>query len=98
MSLEETISDSNLIVLALPSSVVISVFEDLIEYLSDDQVLLDLAKGLAPDDRLISETIDEKLRLAGLQKLVSALRWAPQYSNRVSEGCLHFGFSHKFRL
>ena len=66
-SLEETISESNLIVLALPSSVVIGVFEDLIGYLSDDQVLLDLAKGLAPDDRLISETIGEKLRLAGLK-------------------------------
>ena len=43
-SLEETISESNLIVLALPSSVVIDVFEDLIGHLSDDQVLLDLAK------------------------------------------------------
>ena len=61
MHVEEALEGSEIIVLALPSSVILSVVEDIIDHLRPGHVLLDLAKGLAPGKRLISEAIHQML-------------------------------------
>lgn len=66
MDMAETVRDAELVVLALPSGVVLPVVDDLLPHVNGGQVLLDLAKGLAPGDRMISGAIAEKLRDRGL--------------------------------
>lgn len=66
MDVAETVRDAELLVLALPSGVVLSVVDDMLPHIRSGQVLLDLAKGLAPGDRLISDVIAEKLQARGL--------------------------------
>ena len=66
MDIGTTVAGAQLVVLALPSGVVLQVVDDLVPHLSGSEVLLDLAKGLAPGDRLISEVIAEKLGAANL--------------------------------
>lgn len=66
MDIDETVSGADVVVLALPSSVVLSVVDDLLPHLRSEQILLDLAKGLAPGDQMISEVIAEKLAAANL--------------------------------
>lgn len=65
MAISDAVRDAEIVVLALPSGVVLSVFDELLPHLKSNHVLLDLAKGLAPGDRLISEVIEEKLSVAG---------------------------------
>ncbi len=64
MDIAASVQEAEIVVLALPSGVVLSVFDDLLPHLQDGQILMDLAKGLAPGDRLISDVIEEKLREA----------------------------------
>ena len=66
MDMAATVKGADLVVLALPSGVVLSVVDDLLPHLDSNQVLLDLAKGLAPGDQLVSEAIAGKLKAAGL--------------------------------
>ena len=61
MHVEEALEGSEIIVLAVPSSVILNVVEDIIDHLRPGHVLLDLAKGLAPGKRLISEAIHQML-------------------------------------
>ena len=60
MRVEEALEGSEIIVLAIPSSVILGVVEDIAEHLRPGHVLLDLAKGLAPAS-LISQAIHEIL-------------------------------------
>ena len=62
MRLEECIENAEIIVLALPSSVILDVVKDLIPLLRPSHVLIDLAKGLTPEGGTISENIVELLR------------------------------------
>lgn len=66
MDIGETVDGAEIVVLALPSGVVLSVVDDLLPHLKSEQILLDLAKGLAPGDQMISDVIEEKLKSAGL--------------------------------
>ena len=66
MDIAQSVADAEIIVLALPSHVVLSVVDDLLPHLRDDQILLDLAKGLAPGDQMISEVISQRLEAAKL--------------------------------
>ena len=50
MHAEEALDGSEIIVLAVPSSVILNVVEDIIPHLRPGHVLLDLAKGLAPKE------------------------------------------------
>ena len=61
MHVEEALQGSEIIVLALPSSVILNVVEQIIPHLRPGHVLLDLAKGLAPGKRLISQAIHDLL-------------------------------------
>ena len=65
MDLAETVAGAELVVCALPSGVVLDVVDQLVPHLVEEQIVLDLAKGLAPGDRLISDVIEEKLSAAG---------------------------------
>ena len=62
MHLEEAIEGCEIVVLAVPSSVILDVMEDVLPHLQPGHVLLDLAKGLAPGKRLISEAIHTRLK------------------------------------
>ena len=67
MDIAASVRGAEIVVLALPSGVVLSVVDDLVPHLESGQILLDLAKGLAPGDQLISDVIEEKLSAAGLE-------------------------------
>ena len=62
MRLDEALEGTEIVVLAVPSSVILDVVEDVIPHLQPRHVLLDLAKGLAPGKRLISEAIHTRLK------------------------------------
>ena len=62
MHLEEALDGVEIVVLAIPSSVILNVVDDIIPFLRPGHVLLDLAKGLAPGKRLISQAIHETLK------------------------------------
>jgi glycerol-3-phosphate dehydrogenase (NAD(P)+) len=86
MSIEETISGADLVVFALPSSVVLKVVDDTIPFLQPNQILLDLAKGLAPGDQLISDAVNEKLGAVGKSNSVCVMMGptiAPELANGV---------------
>jgi glycerol-3-phosphate dehydrogenase (NAD(P)+) len=64
MSLQDSVPGAELVVLALPSHVVLGVAEDVIPLLTPEQVVLDLAKGIA-GQQLVSDAIQEQLSKAG---------------------------------
>ena len=69
MELADITSGCEIIVLALPSGVILSVVDDLIPHLRPSHVLVDLAKGLAPSEEggsgMISDAIERRLQDAG---------------------------------
>ena len=65
MHIEEALEGVEIIVLAVPSSVILGVVDQIIPHLRPGHVLLDLAKGLADGNKLISEAIQQKLNDAG---------------------------------
>ena len=85
MNLEEVVVNADHIVLALPSDIVLDLVDQLIPHLRDHQNLLDLAKGLAPDDQLISEVIEQKLLAAG-RKTPLCLMMGPTIAAEVARG------------
>lgn len=64
MALEDSVPGAEFVVLALPSHVVLGVAEDVIPLLTPEQVILDLAKGIA-GQQLVSDAILDLLRNAG---------------------------------
>ncbi len=89
MDLSHAIAKSEVIVLALPSGVILSVVDELIPHLLQSHVLVDLAKGLAPDDEggsgMISEAIIARLTAAGLSNPVVVLT-GPTIAPEVARG------------
>ncbi len=73
MRIEEAIEGSEIIVLAVPSSVILDVMVDVLPHLQPRHVLLDLAKGLAPGKRLISEAIHGMLKEHGMANPLAVL-------------------------
>lgn len=67
MDIATATADAEIVVLALPSGVVLTVVDELMPHLKDGQILLDLAKGLGPGDKLISQVIEEKLDVQGVK-------------------------------
>lgn len=87
MHIEDVMAESELIVLALPSGVILDVVEDVIPHLRPSHVLLDLAKGLAPGERLISNTIQTMLDEAGKGNAIAVLT-GPTIAHEVARGTL----------
>ena len=91
MDMGHAIRESELIVCALPSAVILDVVDDIIPHLRPSHVLLDLAKGLAPVDAegsgLISEAIQAKLKDAGLANPLIVLT-GPTIAPEVARGVI----------
>ena len=87
LDLSEAVDGATVLALALPSHVVLSVVDQLLELLQDGQVLVDLAKGLAPDDELVSEAIAAKLANAGLHNPLAVMT-GPTIAPELASGVL----------
>ncbi|MEE2747868.1 MAG: NAD(P)H-dependent glycerol-3-phosphate dehydrogenase [Candidatus Thermoplasmatota archaeon] len=91
MNLNEAIEASELIVMALPSGVILSVVDEMIPHLRPSHVILDLAKGLAPSEEggsgLISEAIEAKFANAGISNSVVVLT-GPTIAPEVARGVI----------
>ena len=87
MHLDECLELCEIVVLALPSSVILDVVNEMIPSLKQRHVLLDLAKGLAPGDSLISDSIKNMLRDSDLYNSVAVLT-GPTIAPEVAEGVI----------
>ena len=91
MEMSDVTETCEIIVLALPSSVSLSVVNELIPLLRPSHVLLDLAKGLAPSDEsesgMISKEIEARLAVAGKSNPVVVLT-GPTIAPEVARGVM----------
>ena len=91
MEMSDVTETCEIIVLALPSSVILSVVNELIPLLRPSHVLLDLAKGLAPSDAsesgMISKEIEARLAVAGKSNPVVVLP-GPTIAPEVARGVM----------
>ncbi|MDE0061748.1 MAG: NAD(P)H-dependent glycerol-3-phosphate dehydrogenase [Gammaproteobacteria bacterium] len=87
MDLGVALDGAEVVVLALPSHVILEVVDDIGTILADRQILLDLAKGLAPGERLVSEAIKEKLGAAGCASPLAVMT-GPTIAREVAAGVL----------
>ena len=87
MHLEDCLDACEIVVLALPSSVILDVVNEMIPLLKQRHVLLDLAKGLAPGDSLISDSIKNMLRDSELYNSVAVLT-GPTIAPEVADGVI----------
>ena len=88
MDLERAVAASEVIILALPSKVILSVVDDLIDALRPSHVLVDLAKGLPPPgEGLISQAIEHRLSEAGKSNPVAVLS-GPTIAPEVAAGVI----------
>ena len=87
LDLGEAAEGASILALALPSHVVLSVVDQLLELLQDGQILVDLAKGLAPDDELVSEAIAAKLAAAGRSNPLAVMT-GPTIAPELASGVL----------
>lgn len=86
MDLQPSVAGAELVVLALPSHVVLSVAENVIPLLEPDQVVLDLAKGIA-GDKLVSDAIQELLDAAGKSNPLAVIT-GPTIAPELAAGVL----------
>lgn len=87
MNLQEAVTGADIIALALPSHVVLRVMDDLAPMLVDGPVLVDLAKGLAPGEQLVSEAISAKLQAAGRGNALAVMT-GPTIAPELAAGVL----------
>ncbi len=89
MELSDVTETCEILVIALPSGVILSVVNDLIPLLRPSHVLLDLAKGLAPKEEsesgMISPEIESRLANAGKSNPVIVLT-GPTIAPEVARG------------
>ena len=91
MEMSDVTETCEIIVLALPSSVILSVVNELIPLLRPSHVLLDLGKGVAPGDEsesgMISKEIEARLAVAGKSNPVVVLT-GPTIAPEVARGVM----------
>ena len=91
MELSDITESCEILVLALPSGVILSVVDDLVPLLRPSHVILDLAKGLAPIDEggsgLISDAIEGRLGDSGKSNPVIVLT-GPTIAPEVARGVI----------
>ncbi len=87
MDLDVALQGAEIIALALPSHIVLSVVDDILELLTPGQILLDLAKGLAPGEQLVSEAIHERLDKAEAAN-AGAVMTGPTIAPELAAGVL----------
>ena len=91
MEMSDVTEECEILVLALPSGVILSVVDDLIPLLRPSHVVLDLAKGLAPSEEggsgMISDAIERRLEEAGKSNPVIVMT-GPTIATEVACGVL----------
>lgn len=91
MEISDITDVCEILVLALPSGIILSVVNDLIPLLRPSHVLLDLAKGLAPtaesESGMISQEIEARLAAAGKSNPVVVLT-GPTIAPEVARGVM----------
>ena len=91
MELSDITDTCEILVLALPSGVILSVVNELIPLLRPSHVLIDLAKGLAPtaesESGMISREIEDRLLAAGKSNPVVVLT-GPTIAPEVARGVM----------
>ena len=91
LDIGEVCDASELLILAIPSGVILSVVDQLLPHLRPSHVLVDLAKGIAPEEEgdsgLISAAIEKRLNGAGLTNPVVVLT-GPTIAPEVARGVL----------
>ena len=87
MNIDAALRGAEIVALALPSHVVLDVVDEAVPFLGRNQTLLDLAKGLAPGERLVSEVIREKLTAAGLDNQLAVMT-GPTIAAETAAGVL----------
>ncbi len=87
MDIKTALDGAEIVVMALPSHVILDVVDEAVPLLKEGQALLDLAKGLAPSERLISEAIQEKLQAAGRNNALAVMT-GPTIAPEIAAGVL----------
>ena len=87
MDLNTALDGAEVVALALPSHVILDVVGDIAPLVADGQLLLDLAKGLAPGERLVSEAILDILHRAGRANELAVMT-GPTIAREVAAGVL----------
>lgn len=87
MRIEDAIHDAEIVVLAVPSAHILDVVESLLPHLRPSHVLLDLAKGLAPGKRLISEAIEGMLEANNMSNALAVLT-GPTIAPEAADGVM----------
>ena len=87
MDLNTALDGAEVVALALPSHVILDVVVDIAPLVADGQLLLDLAKGLAPGERLVSEAILDILHRAGRANELAVMT-GPTIAREVAAGVL----------
>tara|TARA_B100000287_G_scaffold409160_1_gene436214 strand:+ start:92 stop:1105 length:1014 start_codon:yes stop_codon:yes gene_type:complete len=91
MEISDVTGDCEILVLALPSSVILDVVDLLIPTLRPSHLLVDLAKGLAPPQEggsgMISDAIENRLTNAGMSNPVVVMT-GPTIAPEVARGVI----------
>ena len=87
MELDVALDRADIVALALPSHVVLDVVDDIMPLLTNGQVLLDLAKGLAPGKELVSNAIGQKLMATGGENPLAVMA-GPTIAPELAAGVL----------
>ncbi|MEM7000914.1 MAG: NAD(P)H-dependent glycerol-3-phosphate dehydrogenase [Pseudomonadota bacterium] len=87
LDIAEVVAGAEIVVLAVPSGVVLEVFEQVLPFLKSEQILMDLAKGLAPGDQLISHVISARLAEHGLTNKLCVMM-GPTIAPEMARGVL----------
>ena len=91
MEIADIAESCEILVLALPSSVILEVVDMIIPHLRPSHLLVDLAKGLAPADEggagMISDAIERRLVDAGLSNQVVVMT-GPTIAPEVARGVI----------
>ena len=91
MELSDIVESCEILVLSLPSGVILEVVDRIVPSLRPSQVILDLAKGLAPEDEggsgLISDSIERRLEEAGKSNPVVVMT-GPTIAPEVARGVI----------
>ncbi len=87
MQADEVLEDSDILILAVPSGVILGVVDDLAPRFDPRHILVDVAKGLAPGDQLVSEAIEVRLKAVGGQNSLAVLT-GPTIAAEVARGVL----------
>jgi len=87
MDLKTALDGAEVVVMALPSHVILDVVDEMLPLLKEGQSLIDLAKGLAPGECLISEAIQEKLQAAGRNNELAVMT-GPTIAPELAAGVL----------